>query len=155
VAGAVLAWKLKTLKPAASILLLDAGDNTLDAAARARFVSIFATAGNKDAISPYQRLEASRTVPSPDLGSPDKHYIQAGPDRFKSNYVRMVGGSTWAWRGNCPRWVPADFDLKTNYGVGEDWPVKYEEIEPYFCDAEDELGVSGSHEEQNGAQGAC
>jgi glucose dehydrogenase len=153
-AGAILSWKLKTLKPAASILLIDAGDNNLDASARARFVNLFSTAGNKDVLSPYTRLEASRTVPSPDLATVDKHFVQAGPDRYKSNYVRMVGGSTWAWRGNCPRWVPADFELKTRYGVGENWPISYAEIEPYFCDAEDELGVAGNHDEQNGAQGA-
>ncbi len=154
VAGAVLAWKLKSLKPGASVLLLDAGDNTLDAATRKRFVSVFSTASNKDALSPYQRLETSKTVPSPDLGSPDKHYIQAGPDRFKSNYVRIVGGSTWAWRGNCPRWIPSDFELKARYGVGENWPLSYGDIEPYFCDAEDELGVAGDHGEQDGFQGA-
>jgi glucose dehydrogenase len=154
VAGALLAWKIKSLRPGVSVLLLDAGDNLLDAAARKRFVNVFSTAGNKDSISPYQRLEASKTIPSPDLASSDKHYIQAGPDRFKSNYVRMVGGSTWAWRGNCPRWVPADFELKTRYGVGDDWPISYKAIEPYFCAAEDELGVSGNHDEQNNLQGA-
>lgn len=154
VAGAMFAWKLKSLKPKATILLLDAGDNLFDAAARARFVDVFATAGVKDAISPYQRLETSKTVPSPDLGTPDKHYVQAGPDRYKSNYVRMVGGSTWSWRGNCPRWVPADFKLKSKYGVAEDWPLDYDEIESFFCDAEDELGVSANSAEQDGLQGA-
>jgi choline dehydrogenase-like flavoprotein len=153
-AGAITAWKVKALRPATSVLLLDAGDNLLDATARSRFVNVFSTAGNKDALSPYQRLETSRTVPSPDLGTPDKHYVQAGPDRFKSNYVRMVGGSTWAWRGNCPRWVPADFELRSRYGVGDNWPVSYAELEPYFCVAEEELGVSGNHEEQQDLQGA-
>ncbi len=154
VAGALLAWKLKSQRPKTTILLLDAGDNPLDAAARARFVNVFATAGVKDAISPYQRLETSRTVPSPDLATPDRHYVQAGPDRFKSNYVRIVGGSTWSWRGNCPRWVPADFKLKTEYGVGEDWPIDYDKVEPYFCEAEEELGISANNAEQDGLQGA-
>lgn len=154
VAGAVLAWKLKKLRPDRSILLLDAGDNLLDDAARRRFVDVFAVAPDKSVLAPYQRLETSKTVPSPDAGIDRRHYVQAGPDMYKSNYVRMVGGSTWAWRGNCPRWIPADFELKTRYGVGENWPISYQDIEPYFCDAEDELGVAADFDEQNDLQGA-
>ncbi len=154
VAGAMLAWKLSKERPQASILLLDAGDNPLDCATRKRFVETYALGTDRGVLSPYRRLEGNKFAPSPEGGIDKKHFVQSGPDAYKSNYVRMVGGSTWAWRGNCPRWVPADFQLKTKYGVGEDWPIEYKEIEPYFCDAEDELGVSADHAEQDGLQGA-
>lgn len=154
VAGAVFSWKLSVLNPKKSILLLDAGDNALDAETRRRFVETFALATDRGVLSPYRRLESSKHVPSPDSGVDRRHFVQAGPDAYKSNYVRMVGGSTWAWRGNCPRWVPADFRLRSTYGVADDWPVSYEEMEPWFCDAEDELGVAGDHDEQNSMQGA-
>ena len=36
--------------------------------------------------------------------------------------------------------------MKTNYGVGRDWPMSYDEIEPYYCRAEDELGVAGPND---------
>ena len=66
----------------------------------------------------------------------------------------MVGGSTWVWRGNTPRFIPSDFRLRTKYGVGRDWPLDYDELEPWYSEAERELGVSGNHDELNGLFGA-
>ena len=34
--------------------------------------------------------------------------------------------------------------IKTIYGVGEAWPLTYEELEPYYYDAEVTIGVSGA-----------
>ena len=154
VAGAIFAWKLSQLRPDNSILLIDAGDNPLDEGMRHHFLETFALAIDRGVLSPYRRLDSNKFAPSPESGVDTKHYVQAGPDKYKSNYVRMVGGSTWSWRGNCPRWVPNDFRLKSAYGVGEDWPFTYNDIEPYFCDAEDELGVSADHDEQKHLPGA-
>jgi choline dehydrogenase-like flavoprotein len=67
----------------------------------------------------------------------------------------MVGGTTWAWRGNCPRYIPSDFKLRSRYGVGRDWPFGYEELEPWYCHAERELGVSGNHDELDGLWGGA
>lgn len=39
--------------------------------------------------------------------------------------------------------LPADFKLKTLYGVGRDWPIPYEILEPWYFAAEVQLGVSG------------
>src|SRR5690606_1596056 len=36
-----------------------------------------------------------------------------------------------------------DFRLRTVYGVGENWPVSYDELEPWYHEAEVELGVAG------------
>ena len=57
--------------------------------------------------------------------------------------VRQEGGSSNGWGATTPRFLPNDFQLKTKYGVGVDWPMTYEEIEPYYCEAESFLGVSG------------
>jgi len=154
VAGAIFAWKLSALKPGTRILLIDVGDNPLDETMRRRFVESFALVTDRGVLSPYRRLESNRFAPSPESGVDRKYYVQSGPDPYKSNYVRMFGGSTWSWRGNCPRWVPNDFRLKSLYGVGEDWPFTYDEVEPLFCDAEDELGVAGDHDEQRSLPGA-
>lgn len=40
--------------------------------------------------------------------------------------------------------LPADFELQTRYGVGRDWPIGYDDIEEYYCDAEELLHVSGA-----------
>src|SRR5262249_33749050 len=74
-------------------------------------------------------------------------------DAFKAGYNRMVGGSTWSWRGNTPRYLKNDFKLRTRYGVGRDWPIDYEDLEPWYCEAEWELGVSGNHDEVDGLFG--
>ena len=40
------------------------------------------------------------------------------------------------------------------YGQGVDWPISYDDLEPYYGQAEIQMGVSGNHEEWNGALGA-
>ena len=53
------------------------------------------------------------------------------------------GGCSNCWWACTPRMLPEDFRLRTRYGVGEDWPVTYDELEEYYCDAEDLMAVSG------------
>lgn len=53
------------------------------------------------------------------------------------------GGTSNAWTGCTPRFMPADFKLRSLYGVGMDWPLNYEELEPYYCEAEDIMSISG------------
>ena len=58
--------------------------------------------------------------------------------------IRKVGGSSLAWGAIAPRFHEADFEMHTRYGVGVDWPLTYEELEPYYCKAEAFMGVSGA-----------
>lgn len=53
------------------------------------------------------------------------------------------GGSSNCWVGNTPRMLPSDFKLKSSYGVGEDWPVDYDELEPFIEEVEARFGVAG------------
>ena len=55
----------------------------------------------------------------------------------------VYGGSTTIWGGWTFRRKPEDFYLKTNTGKGLDWPFDYETLEPYYCQAEDYLAISG------------
>lgn len=54
-----------------------------------------------------------------------------------------VGGRATHWGGECPRYSPEDFRAKSLTGVGEDWPITYDDLEPYYAEAEREIGVSG------------
>ena len=74
---------------------------------------------------------------------PDGYYLQNGPDKFEATYLRQVGGTTWHWLGTTFRFVPDDFRLRSKFGVGVDWPMSYDDLEPWYCEAEDELGVAG------------
>lgn len=54
-----------------------------------------------------------------------------------------VGGSTILYSGHFPRFLEADFAMKTKEGMGEDWPFSYAELAPYFALNEREMGMSG------------
>ncbi|TRX60119.1 GMC family oxidoreductase [Fulvivirga sp. M361] len=58
---------------------------------------------------------------------------------FEPNF----GGGSNCWTGCTPRFLESDFKLKTNYGIAVDWPVSYEELEPYYCMAEEIMAISG------------
>lgn len=151
VAGAIVAWQAASA--GLKTLMLDAGSDEFDGKARRSYVKHFAElpqTGRK-ATGPYSTPESAKFAHSadgPDLSVSkpnDGHYLrQVGPDPFKSQYLRLVGGSTWAWRGNVPRFIPNDFLLKSKYQVAVDWPLTYNEIEPLYCEAEAALGVSGN-----------
>ena len=60
-----------------------------------------------------------------------------------------VGGGTRVWQGMSWRFLPEDFAMATRYGVPEgstlsDWPLGYDELEPYYDRVEWEIGVSGA-----------
>ena len=54
-----------------------------------------------------------------------------------------VGGSTLHYTAYTPRPFPEDFTLRTDFGVGNDWPISYGELEPYLSEVEWFIGVSG------------
>jgi choline dehydrogenase-like flavoprotein len=63
-------------------------------------------------------------------------------------YTRVLGGTTLHWEGKTPRMAPEDFRMRSTFGVGLDWPLTYEEISPFYAQAERELGVSADVETQ-------
>ncbi len=54
-----------------------------------------------------------------------------------------VGGSTLHWGAYVPRADPRDLRMRTEFGVGEDWPLEYGELLPYYEAVESFIGVSG------------
>lgn len=95
--------------------------------------------------------ESPEWAPQPTTSDLDHYYVQAGPTDFKSDYERRVGGTTWHWLGNCPRLLPSDFEMNTRFGVGVDWPISYDDLEPWYVEAERELGVAGDSEHNDGS----
>ena len=64
------------------------------------------------------------------------------PKRWR--FLLTFGGGSNCWYACTPRMLPEDFRLQSLYGVGTDWPVSYEELDPYYCDAEEMMAVAGS-----------
>jgi choline dehydrogenase-like flavoprotein len=60
-----------------------------------------------------------------------------------NNSGRGVGGSMVHYAGYAPRLHPSDFETQTRDGVGADWPIRYEDLRPYYADIEGELPVAG------------
>lgn len=76
------------------------------------------------------------------------YFVQRGPLPYSSTYTRYLGGTTLHWLGTSLRMLPRDFRTRSLYGVGIDWPIGYEDLEPWYRVAERELGVSAEVEEQ-------
>jgi choline dehydrogenase-like flavoprotein len=167
VAGALTAWKLSQLGDY-KILILEAGRNGITNGQRLQFHHTMDTQGHRGTpFAPYTALESRKFAPAaensqrdlaPQIADPKNYYdyttgASGSKDAFKASYNRMVGGSTWSWRGNCPRFIPSDFRLFSEFGVGRDWPLDYNELEPWYCQAEWELGISGNHAEFDGLHG--
>jgi glucose dehydrogenase len=55
----------------------------------------------------------------------------------------MVGGLAMHWGGVTPRFSPEDFKTKSLCGVGADWPISYEDLDPWYQEAEERMGVAG------------
>jgi choline dehydrogenase-like flavoprotein len=67
------------------------------------------------------------------------NYTLQKPWVFDVNF----GGSSNCWWGSTPRFMPNDFKLNTMYGRGQDWPISYQELEKYYGEAEEIMGVAG------------
>jgi choline dehydrogenase-like flavoprotein len=54
-----------------------------------------------------------------------------------------VGGSTIHWSAHFPRFRPSDFRVRTLDGVADDWPLTYEQLEPFFDLNDRMMGIAG------------
>lgn len=54
-----------------------------------------------------------------------------------------VGGSTVLYLAKWNRMTPSDFRVCSHDGVADDWPLSYEDLEPYYVEAERQFRVSG------------
>ncbi|MDM0088637.1 MULTISPECIES: GMC family oxidoreductase [unclassified Variovorax] len=90
----------------------------------------------------------SPLAPAPLYFPPNDYVGLSGPDGkgFQQGYLRVVGGTTWHWAASSWRHLPVDLRMKSTYGVGRDWPIGYDELEPYYCRAEEEMGVAGPND---------
>ncbi|HZQ77750.1 MAG TPA: GMC family oxidoreductase [Acidimicrobiia bacterium] len=60
-----------------------------------------------------------------------------------NNSGRGVGGGTVHFAGYTPRFHPSDFHTYSADGVGADWPIRYDDLRPYYEQIEGELPVAG------------
>ncbi len=64
-------------------------------------------------------------------------------DWFRS---RMIGGRTNHWGRISLRFGPDDFRRKSIDGLGDDWPISYDDLKPYYDRVDKLIGIFGSLE---------
>ena len=142
VAGAVTGYTLA--RAGVKVLILEAGPRV----DRAKALVNFRQSPTKSPNSPYP---AHPKVPQPESDDIGAYYVQAGPVTFNTLQARVVGGTTWHWGGLALRYHPNDFAMRSKYGVAIDWPLSYNDLEPWYIEAESELGVAGPDNEDWGS----
>lgn len=73
-------------------------------------------------------------------------YTQAEGTKWDWWRARMLGGRTNHWGRISLRFGPKDFKRHSIDGLGDDWPIGYDDIKPYYDRIDKMLGVFGSNE---------
>jgi choline dehydrogenase-like flavoprotein len=142
-AGGGMAAKILT-EAGADVVMLEAGvlwDNATDSAMLTW---------------PYDSPKRGASTPERNFGEFDaglggwslkgEPYTRAPGTRFDWFRVRMLGGRTNHWGRISLRFGPNDFRRKSLDGLGDDWPITYEDIKPYYDRVDDLVGIYGSKE---------
>ena len=69
--------------------------------------------------------------------------VRALGETFGIGPTMAVGGLALHYGGSSPRFSPEDFRVRSLYGVGDDWALSYEDLEPFYQEAEERIGVAG------------
>ena len=147
IAGSLLAKHLTRAR--LRVLVLEAGPATAwTFDGYTRHLEHFYAASSKGPEAPWPPAANAPQPDTADLRSGTGYFVQKGPDKYASSYSRLQGGSTLHWLGVSLRMLPEDFELHARYGVGRDWPLGYGDLEPYYRQAEREIGVAADVADQ-------
>ncbi|GAB5410720.1 MAG: GMC family oxidoreductase [Balneolaceae bacterium] len=69
-------------------------------------------------------------------------YIQKKPFDWIRGY--QVGGKSLMWARHVQRWAKFDFEANAKDGYGVDWPIRYDDIAPWYSHVERFAGISGN-----------
>jgi choline dehydrogenase-like flavoprotein len=140
--GGMAAYELT--KAGATVLLLEAGgmwDNTKD---------------SDMLMSPWETARRGGSSPDRPFGEhdaciggwnvPGEPFTTAPGTNFSWWRARMVGGRTNHWGRISLRFGPDDFQHKSIDGLGDNWPITYNDIAPYYDEVDELIGIFGSRE---------
>jgi choline dehydrogenase-like flavoprotein len=77
---------------------------------------------------------------------PGEPYTRAEGTRFDWWRARMLGGRTNHWGRISLRFGPDDFKRKSIDGMGDDWPIGYDDVKPWYDEVDRLIGIFGSVE---------
>jgi choline dehydrogenase-like flavoprotein len=154
ISGAIIANELS--RAGKRVLILEAGPaDDITLSGYEEYLTRFYGAVSKHNQSPYPAnpnapmplsIDARKMRPGETDAS--SYLVKTGPFSTDTTYTRVFGGTTMHWEGKALRMLPEDFEMRTRFGHGEDWPVTYDDLAPYYAQAEREVGVSADVEDQ-------
>lgn len=140
--GAMAAYNLT--RAGAKCLLLEAG-GWFDASKQSKWLEWQYDAphrGGGDYTSPMNYFLAAKGG----WQVPGEPYLNAPGTDWMWFRARMLGGRTNSWGRISLRNGPYDFKPYDRYGNGFNWPIRYEDMAPYYDKTEELIGVFGSKE---------
>jgi len=127
--GAAIAWSL--LETRMRILCLEQGDHLSDRDYPSRRAD-------------YELARYAEFSADPNVRKLDQDYpINSQDSCITPVNWNGVGGSTVNFLGHWPRMRPSDFRTRSLDAVGEDWPVDYDTLAPFYAMNDANTGVSG------------
>jgi choline dehydrogenase-like flavoprotein len=149
--GGVAAWALA--QSGRSVLLVERGDYPDTAYLAHDHLRNARTDSGLDHRTLRSSAENPRTLL---LGNDtDPVVLPAWDPRYGSN-ADTFGGGTRVYGAHAWRFMPEDFAMASTYGIPDgsalaDWPISYDDMEPFYTQAEYEIGVCGSAEPHAGS----
>jgi choline dehydrogenase-like flavoprotein len=113
------------------VVVLEQGDWPDYAKARADHPDFELTAGRYWSGNPNRRQ------------APADYPIDDGDSDIAAVMYNAVGGGTVIYAAHWQRNMPSDFRVRTLDGVADDWPLTYQDLQPYYERVEADFGVSG------------
>jgi choline dehydrogenase-like flavoprotein len=140
--GGMAAYALT--KAGARVVMLEAGQKWFASKDSAMLVPSYATPHRGAAIHgrPFGEFDACDGGWEID-GEP---YTRAPGTQFSWWRARMLGGRTNHWGRISLRFGPDDFRSKSIDGLGDDWPISYDDVKPYYDNIDRLIGLYGSNE---------
>jgi choline dehydrogenase-like flavoprotein len=127
--GAAIAWSLTETRM--RILCLEQGDWMVP--------SNYATTQVN-----YEAQQFGPFAPSPNVRGLDTDYpVNTVDSPIEVLNYNAVGGSTIVYAAHFPRLHPSDFRIYSDDKVGDDWPISYDDLDPFFAQNDRIMGVSG------------
>jgi choline dehydrogenase-like flavoprotein len=92
----------------------------------------------------WELVAAKRWSGSPELREGKADYpIDLIDSDFGVLNFNGVGGGTVLYNAQWPRMLPEDFRVRTTDGIADDWPLGYDDLLPYYEEADRQFGVAG------------
>jgi choline dehydrogenase-like flavoprotein len=142
-AGGGMAAHMLT-RAGAKVIMLEAGpmwDNTKDSA-----MLKWAYESPRRGMSTKQRSFGEFDAGLGGWELPGEPFTKAEGTDFKWFRLRMLGGRTNHWGRISLRFGPDDFRRRSIDGLGDDWPITYEDLKPWYDQVDRLIGLFGSAE---------